>query len=83
MKWTTLQLHKETTMVCEEIMTHAKVQSALLVPLVNKTITTSKLHMEIGKINKNCMNYVRDNHNANTCRVKKKKSANYNNNKGY
>ncbi len=39
--------------------------------------------MEIGKINKNCMNYVRDNHNANTCRVKKKKSANYNNNKGY
>jgi hypothetical protein len=37
MKWTTLQLHKKTAMVCEEGMTPIKAQTALLVPLVIKT----------------------------------------------
>lgn len=37
MKWTTLQLHKEAAMVCEEIMTPTKAQSALLITLVIKT----------------------------------------------
>lgn len=80
MKHTTLQLHKEATMMCEEIMTLAKAQSALLIPLVNKTITTSKPLTKTRKASKNYTNYGRDNHIVDTCRVK---PANYINNKGY
>jgi hypothetical protein len=32
MKWSTLQEHKEATMLCEEVMITAEARSALLVP---------------------------------------------------
>lgn len=75
MKRTTLRLHKESAMVCEEIMTPAKAQSALLIALVIKTTTTSKPQMKTQKTNKHCTNYGKDNHIANTCRMKKKKNC--------
>jgi len=75
-------LHEEAAMVCEEIMTPAKAQSALLMALVSKNIT-SKPQMKTQKTSKHCTNYGRNNHTVDTCRVKKKKSANYSNNKGY
>jgi hypothetical protein len=77
-----LWLHEEAAMVCEEIMTPTKAQSALLMALVNKN-TTSKLQMKTQKTSKHCTNYGKNNHIVNTCRMKKKKSANYSNNKGY
>jgi hypothetical protein len=70
-------------MVCEEIMTPTKAQSELLIPFINKSTTTLKPLMKTRKTSKNCTNYGRDNHIADTCKVKKKKSTNYSNNKDY
>jgi hypothetical protein len=42
MKWSTLQQHKEATMLCEEGMTITEVRNALLVPQKTKHATPMK-----------------------------------------
>jgi hypothetical protein len=64
--------HKEVALLCKEGMTPTKAQNALLILQVNKTLTTPKPHMEPRNISKHCINYGRDNHNIETCKVKKR-----------
>lgn len=71
MKWNTLQLHKEATMLCDKGMTLIEAQNALLVPQISKTTATSKPQMEVGKTCKHYINYGQNNHNVNMCKVKK------------
>ncbi len=52
MKWSTLQQHKEVTMLCEEGMNTTKTKSALLVPQNTKQATLAKTQSNIGKTNK-------------------------------
>ncbi len=51
--------HKEVALLCKKRMTPTKAQSALLIPQINKTITTPKPHMEPKTTSKHCINYGR------------------------
>jgi hypothetical protein len=42
MKQTTLQLHKEAALLCEEGMAPLKVQSELLIPQISKFVIITK-----------------------------------------
>jgi hypothetical protein len=53
-------------------MTRVKAKNALLIPQISKFVTTLKPHMETRKVSKYHTNYDCNNHNANTCGVKKK-----------
>jgi hypothetical protein len=53
-------------------MTHVKAQSALLIPQINKSISTPKPQMETRKASKYYTNCGWNNHNVNTCGMKKK-----------
>jgi hypothetical protein len=72
MKRSTLQQHKEATMLCEEGMTIAEARNALLVPHNTKHVAPTKTHSYRGKTNKHCINYGMTNHNVDTCKKKKK-----------
>ncbi len=72
MKQTTLQLHKEAALLCEEGMTPSEVQNALLIPQIFRFVIITKPWMEPGKTCKHCTNYGQDNHNVEIYRVKKK-----------
>jgi hypothetical protein len=50
MKRTTLKLHKEVTLFCEEGMTSVEIQNALLIPeIINKLASISKPQKETKK----------------------------------
>jgi hypothetical protein len=68
MKRSTLQQHKEATMLCEEGMTNTKARSALLVPHSIKQAILAKTQNNIGKTNKHCTNCEMTNDNVETCR---------------
>ncbi len=72
MKWSTLQEHKEATMLCEEVMITAEARSALLVPQSIKQAVLAKTQSNTRKIDKHCTNYGMTNHNVETCKKKKK-----------
>jgi hypothetical protein len=74
MKRSTLQQHKEGTMLCEESMNAIEARSTFLVPQTTKHATTTKTYNNIGKINKHCTNYGMVNHNVETCRKKKEQT---------
>jgi hypothetical protein len=63
-----LQMHKEAILLCEEKMTRTEAQSALSAPQMSKSITTQT---KPRKISKHCTNCGRNNHNVETCKVKK------------
>ncbi len=71
MKQSTLQQHKEATMLCEEGMSTIKSRSALLVPQITKQTVLAKTQSNTGKTKKHCINYWMTNHNVETCRKKK------------
>jgi hypothetical protein len=71
MKWSTLQQHKEATMLCEKGMTIVEVRSAILIPQGTKQVTPLKAQSNIGKIDKYCTNCGMNNHNVKTCKKKK------------
>jgi hypothetical protein len=73
-----LHLHKEAVPLCEEGMTPAKAQSALLVPQFSNFAIITKPQMKIGKIGKHCIDCGQDNHNVEMCIVKKKKEPTIN-----
>ncbi len=75
MKWSTLQQHKEATMLCEKGMTTAKTRSAFSVPHSIKQATPTKTQSNIGKIDKYCTNCGMINHNVETCRKKKEQTT--------
>jgi hypothetical protein len=53
-------------------MTPIKAHNALLVPQIFYFAKMTKPQVELGKTSKHCTNYGRDNHNVETCRIKKK-----------
>jgi hypothetical protein len=69
-------------LVCEEWMTLAEIQNALLVFQISKSAPMMKPQMQPKKNGKHCTNCGQDNHNVETCRVRRKKNH-YCNNKGY
>ncbi len=71
MKRSTLQQHKEATMLCEG-MTIAKARSALSIPHNIKQAILTKIQNNIGKIDRHCIIYGMTNHNVKTCQKKKK-----------
>jgi uncharacterized membrane protein len=72
MKRSTLQHHKEATMLCEEGMITIKTMSALSIPLSIKHAIQAKTQSNTRKTNKHCINCGMKNHNVKTCRKKKK-----------
>jgi hypothetical protein len=53
-------------------MTLVEIQNALLVLQISKSATMMKPQMEPKKNGKHCTNCGQDNHNVETCRIKKK-----------
>ncbi len=78
MKRSTLQQHKEATMLCEEGMTITKTRNELSVPHNTKEVTLVKTHSNTRKTNKHCINCGMANHNVETC--KKNKEIDHNGN---
>ncbi len=74
MKQSTLQKHKEATMLCEEKVTIAEARSALSVPQNTKQVAPLKTHNNIRKIDKYCINCGMTNHNVETC-IKKEQTT--------
>jgi hypothetical protein len=75
MKRSTLQQHKEATMLCEENMIIAEVRNALLVSQNTKQATPMKTHSNIRKIDKHYTKCGMTNHNVETCRKKKEQTT--------
>jgi orotate phosphoribosyltransferase-like protein len=71
MKGSTLQQHKEATMLCEEGMITTETKNELSVPQNTKEVTLVKTQDNIGKTNKHCINCGMTNHNVETCKKKK------------
>jgi hypothetical protein len=67
MKWSTLQQHKETSMLCEKGMTTTKARSALLVPQSIKHVVPTRTQSNTWKTDKHCTNCGMTNHNVETC----------------
>ncbi len=59
----------------EKGMTPRKVQSALLVPQISKSTTMTNPQMEPIKTWKHCTNYGWNNHNVETCIIKKEEES--------
>jgi hypothetical protein len=74
MKRSTLQQHKEATMLCEKGMTTAEARNALLIPQSIKQVVLAKTKSNTGKTNKHCTNCGMTSHNVETCRKKKEKT---------
>ncbi len=74
MKQSTLQQHKEATMLCEEGMTILEARTALSIPQNTKHVTQTKTQSNIGKIDKYCTNCGMTNHNVETCKKKKEQT---------
>jgi len=74
MKQSTLQQHKETTMLCEKGMTTTEARSALSLPQSIKQVVVPETQCNIGKTDKYCTNYGMINHNVETCRKKKEQT---------
>jgi len=70
MQWSTLQQHKEVTMLCEEGMTISKTRSALSLPHNIKHATIAKAQSNTRKTDKYCTNCGMTNHNVETWRKK-------------
>jgi len=73
MKRSTLQQHKEATMLCEG-MTIAKTRSALSIPHNIKQAILTKIKNNTWKIDIHCIIYGMTNHNVKICQKKKKKT---------
>jgi len=71
MKRSTLQQHKEATMLFEEGMTISETRSELSIPQNTKDATLMKTQNIIWKINEYCINCGMTNHNVETCKKKK------------
>ncbi len=71
MKQSTLQQHKEATMMCEKCMTIVETRSALSIPQNIKHATPAKTQSNARKTNKHYTNYQMPNHNVETCKKKK------------
>jgi hypothetical protein len=72
MKRSTLQQHKEVTMLCEEVMTIVEARSALLIPQSIKYVVPTKTQNNTGKIDKHYTNCRMTNHNVKICKKKEK-----------
>jgi len=70
MKQSTLQHHKEATMLCEEGITTTKARNALSIPLNTKETPPPKTHSNTWNIDKFCINFGMTNHNVETCKKK-------------
>jgi hypothetical protein len=73
MKRSTLQQHKEATMLCEG-MTIAKTRSALSIPHNIKQAILTKIKNNTWKIDIHCIIYGMTNHNVKICQKRKKKT---------
>jgi hypothetical protein len=72
MKRSTLQQHKEASMLCQEGMITLETRSELSIPQNTKETTLMKTQSNTWKTNKHCINYGMTNHNVETWKKKKK-----------